>query len=94
MKPPDAKYAIPRDTDRYGADLAALGTHESSAKHGKWWVLDEWAEADKTKANALRRKLVKLYGAAFFQFKVLVAADHSSTALLVRFDPPVKEEVA
>ena len=92
LRAPDAKYNLPRDTDRYQTELTNLASHDAAKSHGRWWVLDEWPVPDKTKAAQLRRKLVGLYGAVGFSFKVVVANDKTSTALLVRFDPPTIKE--
>lgn len=92
LKPPDPKYALPKDTDKYTADLTKLGSKEQSGMHRKWWTLDEWDGAKNPTASGVRRKLVELYGKVGFGFKVAVASDQSTTALMVRFDPSTIEQ--
>lgn len=92
LRAPDAKYALPKDIDRYAADLTALSAHDNVKQHGRYWVLDEWPSDDRAVGNRLRKKLVDLYGSYGFAFTVKVASDKSSVALMVRFDPPKKEE--
>ncbi len=93
LRAPDPKYAVPLPTDKYQPILSEACSKEHPANHGRWWVLDEWDGDDNKVAIGLRRKLVEKYGTSGFGFKVVVATDRSSVALLVRFDPPNHKEV-